>query len=180
MNQTTKNMKKLALILFLIPSLAFSQDSVELKVIQYLNVYRTSKGLSKLEIDQGLCKAAEYQVQYEFLCDKVTHTQDQDFPGFREIPEFCDRVRYFCGPEGPSPVGEITLGSEGNLSTLNPEFLNNLPGKVVNWFKESPSHNQIMLERESKKVGIKLTLTNDHFCEGKRKMRFFCVIVFGS
>ena len=69
MNQTTKIMKKLVLILSLIPALVFSQDSVELKTLQYLNEYRSSKGLSPLVIDKGLCKAAEHQVKYELLSE---------------------------------------------------------------------------------------------------------------
>ena len=94
-------MKKLVLILSLIPALVFSQDSVELKTIQYLNDYRASKGLSKLVIDKGLCKAAEHQLAYEIQVDSVTHYQYQDLPNFQEIVNCEDRIKHFSGLEDP-------------------------------------------------------------------------------
>ena len=161
-------MKKLALILFLIPSLALSQDSLELKTINDLNKYRASKGLSQLVIDQGLCKAAEHQVKYEFLCDSVTHGQYQDFPDFQEIPEFEDRIRHFCGPDGPSPQSEITLGG-GKRNSI----------EIIEWFKMSPGHDRAMTDKNIQKVGIEVVINKEYVKNGKKEMRFYCVIVFG-
>ena len=88
-------MKKLALILILIPTILKSQSAREIKVIQLLNEYRVANNLTALTIDTGLNKAAEHQVKYEILTDSVTHYQYVDLPGFIEILKAADRIRKF-------------------------------------------------------------------------------------
>jgi hypothetical protein len=178
MNQTTKIMKKLVLILSLIPALVFSQDSVELKTLQYLNEYRSSKGLSPLVIDKGLCKAAEHQVKYELLSDSVTHFQFQDFPGFDEISDPDERIKHFSGLDCPFGRQEITLGGKGSLKGFN-YFNKDLAKKIIESFKLSPGHNEAMIHRDAHKVGIKIVKDQNYILGGEAGIRYFCVITFG-
>jgi hypothetical protein len=178
MNQTTKIMKKLVLILSLIPALVFSQDSVELKTLQYLNEYRSSKGLSQLVIDKGLCKAAEHQVKYELLSDSVTHFQFQDFPGFDEISDPDERIKHFSGLDCPFGRQEITLGGKGSLKGFN-YFNKDLAKKIIESFKLSPGHNEAMIHRDAHKVGIKIVKDQNYILGGEAGIRYFCVITFG-
>ena len=178
MNQTIKIMKKLALILSLIPALVFSQDSVELKTIQYLNEYRSSKGLSPLVIDKGLCKAAEHQVKYELLSDSVTHFQFQDFPGFDEISDPDERIKHFSGLDCPFGRQEITLGGKGSLKGFN-YFNKDLAKKIIESFKLSPGHNEAMIHKDAHKVGNKIVKDQHYILGGEAGIRYFCVITFG-
>ena len=171
-------MKKLVLILSLIPALVFSQDSVELKTLQYLNEYRSSKGLSQLVIDKGLCKAAEHQVKYELLSDSVTHFQFQDFPGFDEISDPDERIKHFSGLDCPFGRQEITLGGKGSLKGFN-YFNKDLAKKIIESFKLSPGHNEAMIHRDAHKVGIKIVKDQNYILGGEAGIRYFCVITFG-
>lgn len=174
-------MKKLSVILFLIPSFLFSQDSLELKTIKRLNEYRASKGLHPLVLDQGLCKAADHQVQFELLSDSVTHYQYKDFPNFEEILEAEDRIKKFSGVETPRYI-EITLGSYNggvNSQFLNPTYYDNHHDKIIEYFTMSKSHNMAMLQKEANKVGIRVVIDKNHYRDGVKKTRDFCVITFG-
>jgi len=180
--KTTKIMKKLALIIFLIPALAFGQDAMELKTIQYLNEYRASKGLAALIINKGLCKAAQYQVKYETLVDSVTHDQNVDLPNFEEILKAGDRIRKFAGIEPPMGGTEITMGykSKGsfNLCSKKESYIN-LENYIIDSYKSSKHHDLAMVNPEAHQVGI--SIFREEIKEGSNiKYRVFCVITFGS
>ena len=171
-------MKKLALIAFLIPALAFGQDSMELKTIQYLNEYRATKGLAPVVLDKGLSKAAEHQVKYELLSDSVTHFQFQDFPGFDEISDPDERIKHFSGLDCPFGRQEITLGGKGSLKGFN-YFNKDLAKKIIESFKLSPGHNEAMIHKDAHKVGIKIVKDQNYILGGEAGIRYFCVITFG-
>jgi len=172
-------MKKIAIILFLIPVLVFSQDSVELKTIQYLNEYRASKGLAPVLLDQGLSKAAQFQLSYEVLIDSVCHFQYQDLPNFEEIVRPEDRIKKFSGLSAPFGKSEITLGGQAhsnkNIDLLHPD----LSKDIVEYFKMSKGHDEAMINPEAHKIGISIIVNRNYSYKGKIGVRYFCVITFG-
>ena len=170
-------MKKLALISFLIPALLFSQDSVELKTIKYLNEYRASKGLPALVIDKGLNKAAEHQLSYEIQVDSVTHYQFQDLANFQEINDCEDRIKHFSGLKAPFGRGEITLGAKTHpiLFERIPDFAKG----IIEDFAGSPGHNEAMIHQDAHKVGIAIYVNKNYPYHGKIGVRYLCVITFG-
>jgi hypothetical protein len=93
-------MKKISLIIALIPFLVKSQNSVELEFVKQSNAYRNSLGLSSIEYDSNLSSAAKYHLQYlikgfEMGYEKekfVSHDQILDLPGFEEILTPAERV----------------------------------------------------------------------------------------
>ncbi len=182
MNQPTKTMKKLALIILLIPALALAQDDSELKAIQILNDYRASKGLPALIINKGLCKAAQYQVKYETLVDSVTHFQYVDLPNFEEILKAGDRIRKFAEIEPPMGGTEITMGSKFRGSPgfyAKEEFNHNLEKYIIDSYKSSKFHNLAIMNPEAHQVGI--SIYKEELKEGNQiKFKLFCVITFGS
>lgn len=86
-------MKKLALILLLIPTILKSQSALETEFLKQLNAYRDSLGLSKLEYDSNLSLASDHFLTYELKVGKVVkHVETIDFPGFTEISTPEERV----------------------------------------------------------------------------------------
>jgi hypothetical protein len=175
-------MKKLALILILIPTILKSQSPREVKVIQLLNEYRVANNLTALTIDTGLNKAAEYQVKYEVLIDSVTHYQYTDLPGFKEIPQAEDRIKEFSDLEAPMGGTEITMGTKnfGSLSLVKQKYsYREVEKYIIDSYKSSPSHDEIILNPNAHKVGI--SIFREEIIEGSDvKIRLFCVITFGS
>jgi hypothetical protein len=173
-------MKKLALILILIPTILKSQSAREIKVIQLLNEYRVANNLTALTIDTGLNKAAEYQVKYEVLIDSVTHYQYTDLPGFKEIPQAEDRIKKFSGLEAPMGGTEITMGKKtsGSLKLIQKDSsYKEVEKDIIDSYKSSSSHDEIMLNPNAHKVGI--SIFREEIIEGgKAKIRLFCVITF--
>jgi uncharacterized protein YkwD len=133
-------MKKLALIIALIPFLLKSQSALESEFLKQLNSYRDSLGLSTLEYDSNLSIATKYHVDYLVLVTKtgkkfidskgdssnLSHCQSIDLPGFKEILE-CDarvslltnfkiaeRIKKVENREYTS-FGEVITGVKGNL-----------------------------------------------------------------
>jgi len=95
-------MKKLALILLLIPSILKSQSTLETEFLKQLNSYRDSLGLSKLEYDSNLSLAAKHLADYKAIAYKkldkkfvdttIGHNETIDLPGFLEIVYPGERV----------------------------------------------------------------------------------------
>jgi hypothetical protein len=95
-------MKKLALILLLIPTILKSQNALETEFLKQLNSYRDSLGLSKVEYDSNLSKAAKHLVDYKirayktldkkFVDTGISHYENIDFPDFLEIVSPGERV----------------------------------------------------------------------------------------
>jgi hypothetical protein len=116
-------MKKLALILLLIPSILKSQSSLETEFLKQLNSYRDSLGLSKLEYDSNLSLASDHFLTYELKVGKIVkHNETIDFPNFTEIYSSEERVskltnfkialRPIDGTTGKFNIGEVTSGSK--------------------------------------------------------------------
>lgn len=95
-------MKKLALILLLIPLILKSQSTLETEFLKQLNSYRNSLDLSKLEYDSNLSIAAKHLADYKVLAYKsldrkfvdttICHDESIDLEGFKEIVTPEERV----------------------------------------------------------------------------------------
>jgi hypothetical protein len=115
-------MKKLALILLLIPTILKSQSALETEFLKQLNAYRDSLGLSKLEYDSNLSLASDHFLTYELKVGKVVkHVETIDFPGFTEISTPEERVlkltnfniaKRFMKDSLGSTIDEVTAGSK--------------------------------------------------------------------
>ena len=177
-------MKKLILFSFIFSlSLAKAQSPEEAKVVQMINEYRASKNLGPLDINQGLNKAAAYQVKYEVLVDSVTHNQYQNLPNFEEISNAGDRIRKFAGIEPPLGGTEITMGifiNKGyyDLYITRPFYLER-EKYILESYQESKEHDKALLNPLAKKIGI--SIYSKEIINGKDvKFRLFCVITFGE
>lgn len=95
-------MKKLSLILLLIPSILKSQSTLETEFLKQLNDYRDSLCLSKLEYDSNLSIAAKHLADYKVLAYRsldrkfvdttIGHNENIDLEGFKEIVTPEERV----------------------------------------------------------------------------------------
>jgi hypothetical protein len=136
-------MKKLALILLLIPTILKSQSPLETEFLKQLNAYRDSLGLSKLEYDSNLSIAAKHLVDYKIKVyekfgkaafDTTRHKELLDLPEFKEIVTPSERVENLTNFKYRA---EITTGCPSLipfLEKLNKSILeakNNPKRKVI-------------------------------------------------
>lgn len=172
-------MKKLALILLLIPSILKSQSTLETEFLKQLNAYRDSLGLSKLEYDSNLSLAAKHLADYKIKVyeksglkafDTIGHKESLDLPGFQEIVTAKERVNKLTNFNFDS---EITTGNPESVKKL--KRLDSLIAKgfkltsgnirrdtsylasvFLKSFKSSKDHNSILIKKSERnlKVGI--------------------------
>jgi len=104
-------MKKLTLILLLIPSILKSQNTLETEFLKQLNSYRDSLGLSKLEYDSNLSKAAKHLVDYKIRAYKTLDKKFVDTTiGHNESIDFTDFVEIVTPEERVTKLTNFTIG----------------------------------------------------------------------
>ena len=88
-------MRKLTLIIFLVPSLLLAQTSLEMNVLKALNEYRKSKSLTILPYDSIASAASRHHSNWACKANKGGHIENVDVPNFLELPQMEDRSKYF-------------------------------------------------------------------------------------
>jgi hypothetical protein len=117
-----------------LPSLALAADSEELAVVDLINSYREKNGLSKLAVSGALSKAA------------LGHSTDMANKNFFDHDSlngasFADRIAA-TGYKTDTGLGEnIAAGTQKGADTFE-------------IWRKSPKHNEIMLGKDFKAVGI--------------------------
>ena len=165
---------KLSLLLLLFISTSsnsFSQLSSSSKTVLHtellnqINTYRVENGLTELESDPILEKAAFSQCEYMVKKDTLTHAQKK---GTLRTP--AKRVKYFKGKAFIS-VGENVLYTRLESFRLNKKEAIELASTLFLQWKNSPPHNANML-------GIEYTFSGLSFKEDLKKKRIFAAQVF--
>ena len=165
---------KLSLLLLLFISTSsnsFSQLSSSSKTVLHtellnqINTYRVENGLTELESDPILEKAAFSQCEYMVKKDTLTHAQKK---GTLRTP--AKRVKYFKGKAFIS-VGENVLYTRLESFRLNKKEAVELASTLFLQWKNSPPHNANML-------GIEYTFSGLSFKEDLKKKRIFAAQVF--
>lgn len=130
---------------------------VEKMVVDNVNKYRSSKGLSKLSWSNDLYATANHHGYYITQVSKITHDEFQDIPNFVEIPNFNDRSEYY------SP--ETMYSSE--LIVMTPFIENKTEQDRINLAKEllglwisSKPHNESLLDPKFNYCGVSVFINN--------------------
>ena len=111
----------------------------EIKFVEILNEERNKKGLSNLEIDENLCRAARYH-SYDMGIQKYFEHASFDRNDNGELEKVCgtfERIRVFasCNAEN------IAAGGNNAKKTYN------------QWYN-SPGHNRNMFDKSWTRIGI--------------------------
>lgn len=154
-------MKKISLIIALIPFLSMSQNAVETEFIKKTNAYRDSLGLSPIEYDSNLSLASKYHLQYLIKgfetglisVDSMSHYQNIDLPGFDEIVSPKERIKKLTNFEPASEIVALyKISSNGKDVILNPS---EGASRFLSSFKRSPGHHKKIIQNHKYKVNGK-------------------------
>ena len=120
----------------------------EAELLNLINNYRNSKGLSSLVVDSNLYKASTMQSDYMVSINEVTHKNSN--VGFET---FTQRIQYFYknnyGVSGENAcTGSLKLCFYDNETPAQ---------QIFNIWKDSPGHNQNMLNPKYSKIGLSLS-----------------------
>jgi len=139
MHKLTRIMRKLTLILFLVPSLLFAQTSLEMNVLKALNEYRKSKSLTILPYDSIASAASRHHSNWACKANKGGHIENVDVTNFLELPLMEDRSKYFK----VNMFGEIVTGvsTEKFVGFFSEE---EIAKQAIKNFAGSPGHDAAM------------------------------------
>jgi uncharacterized protein YkwD len=127
-------MKRLIMILLLISTIltSYSQTPLDYKVFEKINEYRVENGVRELKWDDKVYQAAKHHNDYMIKFDIFSHTEKGN------APHSWDRVTLYKVKW--SQVGEIlTIAYDDEIS------VDEKAAKIVQKWKNSPSHNRNML-----------------------------------
>lgn len=140
-------MKKLLFILMLLPTILFSQTKLDSLIIDNINQYRISLGISTVEFDTIAFKAASVQSDTMSQKGYVGH---HNYGKFKTLLE---RYKFFGGDIRNYKVGEVC-----NFVPVNVEndstYLNRIAVEVVNSCKRSEAHNLVLIDPDYNFVGV--------------------------
>lgn len=139
------------------------KNSTENEFLNLLNEYRKFYGLDPVVLDPTLSKAAEIQAKYQATNEMVSHTNSNkqyEFPSNRiesvGVYEY-SRVKEIC-----VKVQKIIAFSRGR----------SIAQEALDRWVYSPSHNEAMLWKDAKKVGVSFIQSD------KTKCHVYATVVF--
>lgn len=146
-------MKLLTLTLVLTASVAVAQTSLDSLILDQVNSYRAEYGLPAMRFEARLMQVAENQAEYSARLGQVRHDQDADAEGFDEEPVFVKRFTRvgIDTTSGCSVQAEIMAGIADTASVLTNDQLAKM---IVDGWKASPEHDEILRVRQFVDVGI--------------------------
>jgi len=157
-------MKNLFTILFLFLTCSvFAQSKVDSLVFVKVNEYRLSLGLNKVEFDSVCYKAAKNQATYLASEKMVGH--NQDVKGYENV---FNRLNNF-GNYNFNKAGEVCNFIPFNIISSDSLSLNKLADKIVEAWKNSPDHNNVLIDPKFKYAGFfcKQVITKSGFVNVK-------------
>jgi uncharacterized protein YkwD len=143
----------------IINSIGFAQTKLDSLVFVKVNEYRVSLGLNKVEFDTACYKAADCQATYQMANNVCGHTQKS--PGFETLDK---RLKYF-GRKNYMFAGEVCAAVPVNGRVTDTTVYDRLATAIVEGWKHSPSHNEVLMDPKYKYAGVscKLQITSSGF-----------------
>ena len=145
------------IVMFFLTFNIYAQTELEHKILDEVNKYRLENGLGIIAWNDTAYPIAKNHSQYMKLSGVLSHDQIINVPNFVEQPNFDKRV---------SKTG-LDFGGE-NLAYLLDTF-QNTPNRydemakyTVKMWKESPTHNELMLTNYFN-IGAVSVMYNNHF-----------------
>jgi uncharacterized protein YkwD len=134
----------------LISILSYSQSELDLKILNLVNEYRIENNLNPLVWDTIMVKVSDNQVDYMSTTGHLVHDQlEEDTILFKVAKTFQEKFTN-KGIDFRCFVFE-NCAVVFNTDTLT---LNQIANYVIDGWKKSPIHNEIMLDPKMTNVGI--------------------------
>ena len=140
-------------------------EFLKTELFNQVNAYRMENGLSRLEADAILEKAALSQCEYMVKYDTLTHAQKKG-----TLKTVAKRVKYYKGKMFES-IGENVLYHHVESFKMSKKEIVSLARELFFQWKSSPVHNANMLGTEYTFAGLEIK-------EDVKKKRIFATQVF--
>ena len=149
-------MRSLIIFLILVHFQSFSQTRLDSLINDEINEYRLSKGLNEVILSEVLFNSATVQTDTMFFKGYMGHNN------YGVYETLLDRYKFFGGKTKSYYIGEVC-----NLVYIvvknDEDHIRKIAAKVVNSWKKSEKHNEILLNPEYDHIGssskIKVTPT---------------------
>ena len=161
-------MKKFIVILLLLVSPVFAQDSNNVKILNKINELRVSKGLNILKYDVSLRKIANRWCKY-LIRELNIHLTDSILSKQKHNEMFM-HINYERRFKELLKRSDINGVGENLHIILDRDFDEDFVENSFDSWKESPHHYELMIEKENTNVAFS-------YVYDKIKKRLLCILV---
>jgi uncharacterized protein YkwD len=142
-------MKKIITISFLLIQLVVSsQTKIDTLVFNKVNEYRITMCLNPLKWDNTSFKASNIHTKYLVRTGKVGHTEDT-------LVNPQDRLKFFDKKGKWVTICEVALSTKPrNIKDTDIDIIEKLATDIVNGWKSSKLHNDILLHKNCSLTGV--------------------------
>ena len=161
-------MKKFIVILLLLVSPVFAQDSNNIKILQKINELRVSKGLNILKYDVSLHKIANRWCKY-LIRELNIHLTDSILSKQKHNEMFM-HINYERRFKELLKRSDINGVGENLHIIMDRDFDEDFVENSFDSWKESPHHYELMIEKENTNVAFS-------YVYDKIKKRLLCILV---
>ena len=161
-------MKKFIVILLLLVSPVFAQDSNNIKILQKINELRVSKGLNILKYDASLHKIANRWCKYLIL-ELNIHLTDSILSKQKHNEMFM-HINYERRFKELLKRSDINGVGENLHIIMDRDFDEDFVEDSFDSWKKSPHHYELMIEKENTNVAFS-------YVYDKIKKRLLCILV---
>ena len=161
-------MKKFIVILLLLVSPVFAQDSNNVKILNKINELRVSKGLNILKYDVSLRKIANRWCKY-LIRELNIHLTDSILSKQKHNEMFM-HINYERRFKELLKRSDINGVGENLHIIMDRDFDEDFVENSFDSWKESPHHYELMIEKENTNVAFS-------YVYDKIKKRLLCILV---
>lgn len=161
-------MKKIVVILLLLVSPVFAQDSNNVKILNKINELRISKGLNTLRYDESLHKIANRWCKY-LIHELNTHSTDSILSKHKNNQMFM-HINYKRRFKEILKRKDINMISENLHIIMNRDFDKEFVEESFDSWEKSLHHYELMIEKANTNVAFS-------YVYDKVKKRLLCILV---
>jgi uncharacterized protein YkwD len=145
-------MKKIIILFLLAIQFVSAQTKIDTLVFNKVNEYRSSMNLNPLKWDTTSFKASNIHTKYLVKTGRVGHSEDS-------LKEPKDRMKVFDKKGKWTTICEVALSTKPrNIKDTDIDINEKLATDVVNGWKSSKDHNEILLDKNCSFSGVSCLL----------------------
>jgi len=135
---------------------SFDLTDINSLIIQEINKYRVENGLCEVEYDSRADSSAKYHSGYLAKLGMITHYQEDSLEGYDTLYTDIDNRMAKYGITNYWVMGENIAIVYDSVQVSRASLIR----QTVEGWKNSPSHNRVMLDPNIKKIGVNYTIGN--------------------
>lgn len=141
-----KNILTIVLLFYCL--ITFSQSKLDSLVFDKVNQYRKSNNLQELKWDSICFKASRHHTSY--LYRKNINIWPKSICGHSEdtLKTHSDRYNFYSNNKRFIHMGEVAQVISKNYMIDDSDYLNKMANSILEAWKSSPKHNQILLKSD--------------------------------